>query len=338
MKLKQVLLVLLVLALVPTAVFAGKPYKYYWFQVQDEYSVPRTDWTSVTVYTDATTTAATIYNHAQSGATDTMTNPILVATTSNGIVKWYGNDSTYDLIVTFTEQVVTFGDITVNDHKVMCLDKALPTEIENIAIGANTASTGAFTTLAMGTSGTPLTSSTEENKFFSCYYTATGKNIFGWYLSLSQTYVTDGAPRGLTIRTSLDHASGHGPQGANSVDARVTLGAGNTGISGEMHAMESQLKVDTDTRSVQGTYAAHKFTNYFKTGNTMPATTFFLRFVDQNGGNVATPFMFDFSGITAGASNCIEADSGAVGTVYGYMRVKDPAGATGYIPIYADHS
>ncbi|MBE9570781.1 MAG: hypothetical protein IMF11_09140 [Proteobacteria bacterium] len=187
--------------------------------------------------------------------------------------------------------------------------------------------------IEMGTSGTPLSSSTEEHHFLSSYYTAAGKNIFGWYLSISQTYATDGAPRGLTIRTSLDHTSGFGPQGANSVDARVTLGDTNTGISGEMHAMESQLKIDADTRSLNGTYSAHKFTNYIKDGNTMPATTFFLRFVDQNGASVATPLMFDFSGITAGASNCIVANSGALAAAEYFLRVKSPDGGTGYIPI-----
>lgn len=187
--------------------------------------------------------------------------------------------------------------------------------------------------IAMGTSGTRLSSTTEEDRFLSCYYTAAGKNIYGWYLNISQTYATDGAPRGLTIRTSLDHTSGFGPQGANSVDARVTLGVTNTGISGEMHAMESQLKIDADTRSLNGTYSAHKFTNYIKDGNTMPATTFFLRFVDQNGSSVATPLMFDFSGLTAGASNCIVANANALAAAEYFLRVKSPDGGTGYIPI-----
>ncbi|MBE9570162.1 MAG: hypothetical protein IMF11_06030 [Proteobacteria bacterium] len=189
------------------------------------------------------------------------------------------------------------------------------------------------TGIVMGSSGTPLSSSIEEHKFIDCHYTAEGKNIFGWYLSLSQTYAIDGAPRGLTIRTSLDHTSGHGPQGANAIDARATLGATNTGISGEMHAMESQLKVAADTRSLNGTYAAHKFTNYFKDGNTMPATTFFLRFVDQNGSSVATPLMFDFSGLTAGAANCIVANSAALAAAEYFLRVKSPDGGVGYIPI-----
>ena len=215
---------------------------------------------------------------------------------------------------------VSDGDMTLSGIKV-----TVPTATNAVYVAGGN--------IAMGTSAARLSSTTEEDRFLSCYYTAAGKNIYGWYLNISQTYATDGAPRGLTIRTSLDHTSGSGPQGANSVDARVTLGDTNTGISGEMHAMESQLKIDADTRSLSGTYSAHKFTNYIKDGNTMPATTFFLRFVDQNGASVATPLMFDFSGLTAGASNCIVANTAALAAAEYFLRVKSPDGGVGYIPI-----
>ena len=321
-----------------TQAFALYGLEKYWFAVYDEQSNIIDSGTSsidILVYDAGTTNKATIYSDdvATSKSQSSAWHP-----ESSGLVEFYSAASTVDVTVANDSYTVQKSGLTKLEHKVILINDTTLNGLDDVTVGATTASTGAFTTLAMGTSGTPLTSSTEEKKFLSCYYTATGKNIFGWYLSISQTYATSGAPRGLTIRTSLDHTTGHAVQGANSVDARVTLGADNTGISGEMHAMESQLKVDADTRSVNGTYAAHKFTNYFKTGNTMPATTYFLRFVDQNGTNVATPFMFDFSGITAGASNCIEADTDAVGTPSGYIRVKDPAGATGYIVIYGDHS
>lgn len=241
----------------------------------------------------------------------------------------YGIRSTIDSTTGISlEGAMTTGiDITGTGTVVTGID------IGSCTTGIAFTGTHSGSCMVMGTSGTPLSNSTEEHHFVDAYYTAAGKNIFGWYLSISQTYATDGAPRGLTIRTSLDHTSGHTVQGANSIDARVTLGATNTGISGEMHAMESQLKVDADTRSLNGTYAAHKFTNYFKDGNTMPATTFFLRFVDQNGSSVATPLMFDFSGITAGASNCIVANTAALASAEYFLRVKSPDGGTGYIPI-----
>jgi len=118
--------IVLTLALVLGAVSAeaGTPYKYFWIQVQDEYGDPRTDFTSVSVYTINTTSAATVYSSKIGGS---KTNPILLAATSNGTANWYGDASTYDVLVTFTEQTVLFEDFSVYDHRIMCLDKTLPT-------------------------------------------------------------------------------------------------------------------------------------------------------------------------------------------------------------------
>lgn len=199
-----------------------------------------------------------------------------------------------------------------------------------------TVAEGEGSVIQMGTSASPLTSAADETMLLTSYFNSTGKNAYGMRMLVTKTSVSAGAPRVLTLRAILGHTTGHGPQGANAVDARATLDkTGNTGISGEMHAMESQCRVEDASRTVQGTYAAHKFTNNFQTGNTMPAaTTFFLRFVDE--GAVKTPLMFDFDSMTAGSSNCIVADTGAVDGIATthYLRVKDPDGNTGYIAIF----
>jgi len=165
---------------------------------------------------------------------------------------------------------------------------------------------GVGSVIQMGTSGTPLTSAEDETELISCYADSTGKNIYGMRIQVTKTSVSAGAPRGLTIRSVLGHTTGAGPQGANAIDARATLDKlGGTGISGEMHAMESQCRVEDTTRSVQGTYAAHKFVNNFQTGNTMPPNdTFFIRFRDE--GSVKTPCLFEITGTTQGSGNMFD--------------------------------
>ena len=181
--------------------------------------------------------------------------------------------------------------------------------------------------------GTVHTSATVDEKFihFSFQSTSATGSVHAMRIDLEQTVNTTGAPRALTLRTDLKHPSGHTISGGNCVDAQIQLYTGNTGISGEMHAMESKMRIAEETRNVQGTYCAHKFTNQIKTGNTMPATTFFHRFYDV--GPVYTPLMFDFSGLTAGASNCIVANTAALAAAEYFLRVKSPDGGTGYIPI-----
>lgn len=189
---------------------------------------------------------------------------------------------------------------------------------------------------AVGVSGTPITSAVDDKIFFGIYLKSTGSSAHGLRIELQKTSASAGAPRTLTVRCELRHASGNAPSGANCIDAQTELYAGNTGISGEAHAMESKMRVAAETRVVQGTYCCHKFTNQFKAGNTMPAGTFFHRYYDV--GPVYTPLMYDFSGLVAGASNCIEADTGAQGTPAYYLRVKMPNGATGYICVLGNHS
>ena len=189
---------------------------------------------------------------------------------------------------------------------------------------------------ALGTSSSPETSATDDKIFMGVYLESSGSSAHGLRIELEKTSSTAGAPRTLTVRSTLGHSSGNAPSGANCIDAQTELATGNTGISGEAHAMESKMRVAEESRVVQGTYATHKFTNQFKTGNTMPASTFFHRYYDV--GPVYTPLMYDFSGLTAGAAYCIEEDTGAQGTPAYYLRVKMPSGSTGYICILGNHS
>lgn len=116
------------LILVSINSWAGRPYKNFWFQVQDEFEVARTDFTSVTVYDLDTTNAATVYASEQGGS---KTNPILLAATTDGVAFWYGDASTYDVLVTFSDQTVLFEDFSVYDHRMMCLDTALMTSLDD---------------------------------------------------------------------------------------------------------------------------------------------------------------------------------------------------------------
>ena len=202
--------------------------------------------------------------------------------------------------------------------------------------GTPTVTSLTTSSFALGTSSSPETSATDDKIFMGVYLSSSGSSAHGLRIELEKTSSTAGAPRTITVRSTLSHSSGNTPSGANCIDAQTELATGNTGISGEAHAMESKMRVAEENRVIQGTYAAHKFTNQFKTGNTMPAGTFFHRFYDV--GPVYTPLMFDFSGLTAGAAYCIEADSGAQGTPAYYLRVKMPNGSTGYMCILGNHS
>ena len=186
--------------------------------------------------------------------------------------------------------------------------------------------------LIMGTSALPIISDVADKKFVSFQFRGTSSgSVYGMRIDLEQTVLSSGAPRALTLRTDLKHPSGHALQGGNCLDAQIQLYTGNDGIAGEMHAMESKFRIAEESRTIQGTYCAHKFTAQIKTGNTMPAGTFFLRFYDV--GPVRVPLFADFSGLTAGASNCIVANTAALASAEYFLRVKSPDGGTGYIPI-----
>ncbi len=140
---KKILMSLMVGLLILTTIpsFAGSPYKSFWLEIQDEYEEPRTDFVSITVYDIDTTNAASIYNSPTGG---TKTNPILLAATSDGRTSWYGDDSTYDVLVTFSTQTLLYEDLTVYNNRIMALDVAKPlTEyFDKVTVELTTAGTG----------------------------------------------------------------------------------------------------------------------------------------------------------------------------------------------------
>jgi len=188
--------------------------------------------------------------------------------------------------------------------------------------------------ISMGSSSSHVTSATVDKRFADWYLTSssTSGNAYGLRIEMKKSAISTGSPRTLTLWCVLDHPSGHTAGGGNALHSNTYLSTGNTGIAGEAHAMASHLIVASESRTVQGTWCAHKFVNEFEANNTMPAnSTFFARFHDA--GTVKTPLMFDFSGLTADSANCIVADTGAVPASTYYLRVKCPDDSTGYIPI-----
>ena len=216
-------------------------------------------------------------------------------------------------------------------NNLLTIAGGIPAWTASPTVTSLTATTLTTSNFALGTSSSPATSAADDKIFMGVYLQSSGSSAHGLRIELDKTSSTAGAPRTLTVRSTLSHSSGNTPSGANCIDAQTELATGNTGISGEAHAMESKMRIAEESRVIQGTFAAHKFTNQFKTGNTMPASTFFLRFYDV--GTVYTPLMFDFSGLTADSANCIVANTASLQTAAYFLRVKMPNAATGYIPI-----
>ncbi len=91
-------------------------YEYFWFQVQDEKGNPVT-YTSATVYTEGTSTVATLYDSRQ-GTSAGVANPIVTST--NGVFSFWGNKSTYDVQVRKDgNPTLTFNGFTQYDHSIV---------------------------------------------------------------------------------------------------------------------------------------------------------------------------------------------------------------------------
>ena len=95
------------------------------------------------------------------------------------------------------------------------------------------------------------------------------------------------------IRAELDftHTSGYAVGGGAAIHAASEIGATNTGHAGLLAGLNASIIAAADTRSLQGTYCALSLQTEFKTGNTMPATTSFIRMADS--GAVDSPFLID---------------------------------------------
>lgn len=195
---------------------------------------------------------------------------------------------------------------------------------------------GSSTTIA---SGRPLTSTTAGKKYIDLYINSanTSGDAYGMRLEMKQSAISTGRPRTLTLWCVLAHASGHTAGGGNALHANLYLGGteagvANDGIAGEAHAMASHLIIAALSRTVQGTYCAHKFVNEIETGNTMPAnSTYFVRFHDA--GTEKTPVFFEISGTTQGGGKMFDSTIDTTGAQIDHTLKIDVLGTDYYIPL-----
>ena len=161
----------------------------------------------------------------------------------------------------------------------------------------------------------------------------TDGNVYGAWIHLKQTADTTGSPRTLTLWCVVSHPTTTTCAGANALHAQTYVDTGCTGVTGGVHAAASHLIVAQEERSLSGTYCAHLFVNEFEDDNTMPASTYFLRFDDA--GVKKTPYFFDVSNATAGTDNMYSTDPSDVqnGKVAATLKVR--VGGTDYwIPLW----
>ena len=165
-----------------------------------------------------------------------------------------------------------------------------------------------------------------------CKVTGVSGRGYAQRLNLQKTGLT--SKRSQALRAELDalHASGHAAQGGSAVHAASELGTGNDGVTGYLAGLSASIIVASESRSLQGTYAALFLQTEFKADNTMPAATTSFIYVND-ASTVKSPLYLNFAGLTSGASNAWDATHTTPATCVGYLRVQSPLGVKG-IPIY----
>ena len=176
-----------------------------------------------------------------------------------------------------------------------------------------------------------------DTKFITFYYSssAVSGDARGMYMRLHLLGAGSGGGESIRAYTGIGAAlTASGTHGIHSTVAVLAAGS-NSGMSAGVRAT---LEAAAATKTLTGTYAALQVDSYIGAGNTVDGQKVsFIRAADV--GAVAMPYLFDFSGLTAAdTAAAIQADSGAVSTIYGYARVLCPGGAVGYLVIYAAHS
>ena len=174
-------------------------------------------------------------------------------------------------------------------------------------------------------------------KFLNFYFEALGASgdARGMYMRLRLSTAGTGAGEAVRAYTEVGAALTGGS--VHGIHATVSmLAAGSE--AGQSAAVRATLDAAAATRTLTGTYSALLVEGNLAAGNTADGQKVsFIRCADL--GAVKTPYLFDFSGLVVGDTlSAIQADSGAVSTVYGYARVICPDGNVGYLVIYAAHS
>jgi hypothetical protein len=188
-----------------------------------------------------------------------------------------------------------------------------------------------------GTYSNPVESDEAGETFRELWAKCTGAgHVYGSRINVQVSNAA--ATTSQAIRAELDftHTSGYAVGGGSAIHAAAELGAGNTGHAGLLAGLNASIIAAAESRSLQGTYCALSLQTEFKTGNTMPAATSFIRMADA--GAVKSPLLFDTAGMASASDGAWETDSGGVGgTVLGYYKVKTAAG-DGYLVVYSSHS
>jgi hypothetical protein len=181
-----------------------------------------------------------------------------------------------------------------------------------------------------------ITSTNATEKFLKFYfsYSPTSSTCRGMYLLLRFTGAGTAAGEALRVRTETTAALTSGTlAGAHITAARMTGGT----QSGLTVGVRATYEAIAATATLTGTNAALQCDSYLGAGLTADGTlSSFIRFSDS--GTISMPYAFNFNGVTAATTAALEVDSGAVGTVYGYIRVLTDTNTLGYIPIYSSHS
>lgn len=191
-----------------------------------------------------------------------------------------------------------------------------------------------------GTYSVPITSHEAGETFRELWAKCDGAgHVYGQRVNIQVSNIASTTSNAIRAEMDWLHASGHAAGGGAAIHAASELGTGNTGHAGLLAGLNAAIIVAAESRSLQGTYCALSLQTEFKTGNTMPATTSFIRMADA--GAVDSPFLFDTAGIADdedGTSGAWETTADAhSGTVLGYYRLRTVAG-TGYVCVYADHA
>lgn len=198
--------------------------------------------------------------------------------------------------------------------------------IENALIGAGS-STSDF-----------ISSAKDGMKFLNFYLQSTGNNggdARGMYMRLRLNAAGTGG--GEAVRAYTELAAAYTTGGTHGIHATLALLAAGS-QAGLAAGGRFTLAAAAATKTLTGTYASLLVDSDLATGNTVDGQKVsFVRFADV--GAVAMPYLFDLSGLTAADSAAaVQADTGAVGSIYGYARVICPGGAIGYLVIYSSHS
>jgi len=141
----------------------------------------------------------------------------------------------------------------------------------------------------------------------------------------------------LHVTFTDSHTSTSAFNGGEAIYAETEVGggAGSEGNIGYIAAIQARLTAAASSDLTFGKHYALFLVMNLGTGSTVGGEVAFIGFRERGG--AATSFFWDSVLVTSVSNGVWETNSGAVGTVLGYYKVRTAAGA-GYLVVYADHS